>query len=150
MAKTSRAAKTTRNKSTVRNSRTTVSGAAKPDASGAGDIVAEKAAGTQDVASAFPFNPNKAAEYDPDAALAPPEGASVTPADPIVGASTVSEVNGSAKVGGGGPNVGQNPTVGPLDRVRVDSTDRALTTNQGVPIGDNQSSLKAGLRGPAR
>ena len=24
----------------------------------------------------------------------------------------------------------------------------ALTTNQGVPIGDNQSSLKAGLRGP--
>ena len=36
----------------------------------------------------------------------------------------------------------------PLDRVRVDSTDRALTTNQGVPVGDNQSSLKAGLRGP--
>jgi catalase len=32
--------------------------------------------------------------------------------------------------------------------VRVDSTDRALTTNQGVPVGDNQSSLKAGLRGP--
>ena len=108
---------------------------------------AEKAAATQDVASAFPFNPNKAAEYDPDAALRP-EGASVKPADPIVGASTVSEVNGSDKVGSGGPNIGQNPTVGPLDRVRVDSTDRALTTNQGVPIGDNQSSLKAGLRGP--
>jgi hypothetical protein len=46
------------------------------DTSGAGDIVAEKAAGTQDVASAFPFNPNKAAEYDPDATLAPPERAS--------------------------------------------------------------------------
>ena len=44
--------------------------------------------------------------------------------------------------------IGQNPTVGPLDRVRVDSTDRALTTNQGVSIGDNQNSLKAGLRGP--
>ena len=125
-----------------------MSGPAEPDASGAGDIVAEKAAGTQDVASAFPFNPNKAAEYDPDAALAPPEGASVKPADPIVGASTVSEVNGSDKVGSGGPNIGQNPTVGPLDRVRVDSTDRALTTNQGVSIGDNQNSLKAGLRGP--
>ena len=74
MAKSSRSSKTPKNKSAVRNSRTTVSGPAKPDASGAGDIVAEKAAGAQDVASAFPFNPNKAAEYDPDAALAPPAG----------------------------------------------------------------------------
>ena len=32
--------------------------------------------------------------------------------------------------------------------MRVDSTDRVLTTNQGVPIADNQNSLKAGLRGP--
>jgi catalase len=148
MAKSSRPAKTAKDKSTVRNSRATVSGPAEPDASGPGDILAEKAAGTQDVASAFPFNPNKAAEYDPDAALAPPEGASVKPADPIVGASTVTERNGSEKVGSGGPNIGHNPTVGPLDRVRVDSTDRALTTNQGVPVGDNQNSLKAGLRGP--
>src|SRR6185295_2417296 len=140
MPKSSRPSKTTKNKSTVRNSRTTVSGPAEPDASGPGDIVAEKAAGTQDLASAFPFNPNKAAEYDPDAALAPPE--------PIVGASTVTERNASDKVGSGGPNIGQNPTVCPLDRVRVDSTDRALTTNQGVAIADNQSSLKAGLRGP--
>src|SRR5688572_21789481 len=148
MAKSSRPAKTAKNKSTVRNSRTTVSGPAEPDASGTGDSVAEKAAGTQDLASAFPFNPNKLAEYDPDAALAPAEGASVKPSDPIAGASTVSELNGSEKVGRGDPHIGQNPTVGPLDRVRVDSTDRALTTNQGVPIADNQSSLKAGLRGP--
>src|SRR6476619_4341934 len=150
MAKPSRAAKTTKNKnkSKLRNSRTTVSGPAEPDASGPGDILAEKAAGTQDVASAFPFNPNKAAEYDPDAAVAPSEGASVKPADPIVGASTVTELNGSDKVGSGGPNIGQNPTVGPLDRVRVDSSDRVLTTNQGVPVADNQNSLKAGLRGP--
>ena len=79
---------------------------------------------------------------------APPEGPSVKSADPIVGASTVTELNGSDKVGSGGPNIGQNPTVGPLDRVRVDSTDRVLTTNQGVPVADNQNSLKAGLRGP--
>ncbi len=105
-------------------------------------------AGTQDVASAFPFNPIKSAEYDPAAALAPPEGPSVKPADPIVGASTVTESNGSDKVGSGGPKIGQNPTVGSLDRVRVDSTDRGLTTNQGVPVADNQNSLKAGLRGP--
>jgi len=148
MPKSSRPTKTAKDKSTVRNSRTTVSGPAEPDASGAGDIVAEKAAGTQDVASAFPFNPNKAAEYNPKAALAPPQGASVKPADPIVGASTVTELNGSDKVGGGGPNIGQNPTVGSLDRVRVDATNRVLTTNQGVAVADNQNSLKAGLRGP--
>src|SRR5262245_40557589 len=115
-------------KNTVRNSRTTVSGPATPDASGQGDVVAEKAAATHDLASTLPFNPNKAAEYDPDAAVDPPEGVSVKPADPIVGASTVSEVNGSEKVGSGGAPIGHNPTVGPLDRVRVDSTDRVLTT----------------------
>ena len=52
MAKSSRPPGTkkmsTKNKSTVRNSRTTVSGPAEPDASGAGDIAAEKAAATQD------------------------------------------------------------------------------------------------------
>ena len=32
--------------------------------------------------------------------------------------------------------------------MRVDSGGRALTTNQGVPVADNQNSLKAGLRGP--
>ena len=148
MAKSSRSEKSAKNKSTIRNSRTTVSGPAEPDASGQGDILAEKSAGSQDVASAFPFNTNKAAEYDPNAAVAPPEGAFVTPADPIVGASTVTEVNASDKVGGGAPNIGKNPTVGPLDRVRVDSTDRVLTTNQGVAVADNQNSLKAGLRGP--
>jgi catalase len=147
-SKRSKPSKDSKDRSTVRNSRTTVSGPAEPDAAGRGDVTAEKAAATQDVSSAFTFNPNKAAEYDPDAALAPPEGASVKPSDPIAGASTVTELNGSDKVGSGGPNIGQNPTVGPLDRVRVDSTDRALTTNHGVPVADNQSSLKAGLRGP--
>ena len=140
--------KAPRKQSTTRNSRATVSGPATPDTSGRGDALAEKFAGTQDLASAFPFNPNKAAEYDPAAALAPRTGPVVKPDDPIVGSSTVTEVNGSEKTGSGGPPVGHNPTSGPLDRVRVDSTDRALTTNQGVPIADNQSSLKAGLRGP--
>jgi catalase len=148
MAKSSRSSKSTKKQSTVRNSRATVSGPAEPDSSGAGDVAAEKAAASQNVASAFAFNPNKAAEYDPEAFTAPPEGARVKADDPVAGASTVSELNESAKAGSGGPNIGRNPTVGPLDRVRVDSSDRALTTNQGVPIGDNQSSLKAGLRGP--
>ena len=145
--KDSRSAKSPKN-SAVRNSRSTVSGPAPPDSSGDGDIAAEKATATQDVASAFTFNFNKAAEYDRDAALAPPEGVSVEAADPIAGASTVSELNGSDKVGSGGPNIGRNPAVGSLDRVRVDSTGQSITTNQGVPVADNQNSLKAGLRGP--
>ncbi len=129
-------------------SRPTSGGPAKPAPPLPGDPVAEKAAGTQQLAASRPFNPGKAAEYNPDAALAPPRGSSETPADPLVGASTVTEMQGSEKVGSGGPVVGHNSTVGSLDRVRVDSTNRALTTNQGVPVGDNQSSLKAGLRGP--
>ena len=147
MAKSTRR-QTPGKQSTLRNSRTTVSGPAAPDNSGVGDALADKAAGTQDLASAFPFNTIKSAEYDPDAALAPPEGPSAKPADPIVGASTVSESNGSEKTGSGGPNIGHNPTVGSLDRVRVDSTGRQITTNQGVPVADNQHSLKVGLRGP--
>src|ERR1700748_1139551 len=31
---------------------------------------------------------------------------------------------------------------------QASGTDTLLTTNQGVPIGDNQNSLKAGARGP--
>ena len=34
------------------------------------------------------------------------------------------------------------------DRARSDASDQAMTTNQGVAIGDNHNSLKAGLRGP--
>jgi catalase len=40
-------------------------------------------------------------------------------------------------------------TASPLDRVRADATDQVLTTNQGVPIADNQNSLRAGDRGPS-
>jgi catalase len=66
---------------------------------------------------------------------------------PIVGSSTVSERNRSDKTGAGAVE-GENPTTASIDRVRVDSTGRVLTTNQGVAVGDNQNSLKAGLRGP--
>jgi len=68
--------------------------------------------------------------------------------DPIVGASTVTEATGSAKVGSGGASPAATDN-GPLDRVRADNTARTLTTNHGVPVADNQHSLKAGLRGPA-
>lgn len=67
MAKSSRSSKTEKSrqakhsssKSTIRNSRVTVSGPARPNTSGARrGCAAEKAAATDDVASAFPFNPN--------------------------------------------------------------------------------------------
>lgn len=44
---------------------------------------------------------------------------------------------------------GANATAASLERVRVDASDRPLTTNQGVRISDNQNTLKAGLRGPS-
>jgi catalase len=130
-------------------SRATASGPAQPSASphSADDLTA-KMAGTQDLSSSLRFNANKPSEYDPAAAANPPEGPARAPRDPIVGSSTVTEQNGSDKVGSGGPTIGTNKTIAPLDRVRVDSSKRELTTNQGVPIGDNQHSLKAGLRGP--
>jgi catalase len=129
--------------------RATVSAPAHPSASAdSTDELSAKSAGTQALAAAFPFNQNKPLEFDPQAAVNPEPGQWAKPDDPIVGASTVSEINGSDKVGSGGPPIGENKTIAPLDRVRVDSTARQLTTNQGVPIGDNQNSLKAGLRGP--
>ena len=130
--------------------RATVSGPARPApvAANTDDHLAAKVKGTQELAATFPYNANKPLEYDPKAALRPRPGASAKPADPIVGASTVTETNASEKVGGGVPPIGTNETIAPLDRVRVDSTGRPLTTNLGVPVGDNQSSLKAGLRGP--
>ncbi len=108
------------------------------------DDASAKAAGTEAIAEAFPFNAAKASEF----AEAPAAGQSVEPPHPLVTGSTLSETNASEKVGRGNPQVSFNPTNGPLDRVRVDSGARALTTNQGVAIADNQNSLKAGLRGP--
>ena len=130
--------------------RSTVSGPAKPDrdAAKAADALSTKMKGTQALAAAMPFNPNKAGEYG-DRARTPNAGQTVKPSDPSVAGSTVTEGTASDKVGGGEPPSGANPGNAPLDRVRVDSGGQMLTTNQGVPVADNQNSLKAGLRGPA-
>ncbi|AXK72688.1 catalase [Lysobacter sp. TY2-98] len=128
--------------------RKTDSGSAKAPPPGTGDAAAEKMAQTQQVAAAMPTNTAKASEYAKRGALpVAPEGDHVG-IEPIVGASTLSEVNVSDKTGAPAA-LGENPTVDPLDRVRVDSTGQAITTNQGVPVADNQNSLKAGVRGPA-
>jgi catalase len=130
---------------TESSARSTVSGTARRARSG-GDPAAAKLAATELLAEAFPFNAAKPSEFG-KASAAPKAGQTAPPPDPSVGASTLSEGNASAKLGEGAAE-GSNPANGPLDRVRVDSTGRVLTTNQGVPIGDNQNSLKAGLRGP--
>jgi catalase len=130
-------------------SRATVSGPARPEASThSPDDLTAKMAGTEALARKFPFNTTKPSEYGQDPGQAAPAGQSAKSDDPIVGASTVQEGVGSDKLGSGFPPIGANKTVGPLDRVRVDSSNRELTTNHGVPVGDNQNSLKAGLRGP--
>jgi catalase len=129
--------------------RSTMSGpAALPAGVDLTDAAVAKLAGTAALAASMPHNPTKAAEYG-DAARTPVEGTIVEPADPSITGSTLTETNVSPKTGAQAPLVGFNPTVGPLTRVRVDSANQALTTNQGVPIADNQNSLKAGLRGPA-
>ena len=131
-----------------RQSRATASGPAVPAATPTDDPAAHQHIVVSSVSASFTHNPTKAAEYDPEATLAPPAGAAAPSRDPIAGASTVSEANGSAKTGSGGAIVGRDPLSRPLDRVRVDATDRGLATNQGVPVADNQHSLKEGLRGP--
>ncbi len=133
-------------RSNVASPRGTVSGPSRPSKV-IRDAAAAKAAATELVAEAFPFNAAKPSEFE-KAALKPQPGQNVDPPHPSVGGSTLSERNTSAKTGKP-PLPGSNPGQDPLERVRVDSSGRALTTNQGVTIGDNQNSLKAGLRGPS-
>src|SRR5688572_24515580 len=131
---------------TKTSARSTVSGPSRR--SGATrDAAAAKLESVEIVAEAFPFNAAKPSEYG-KASAKPQAGQSVDALDPKVGASTLSEVNASPKTGKTAVP-GFNPGSDPLTRVRVDSGGRALTTNQGVTVGDNQNSLKAGLRGPS-
>ncbi|MBC7983838.1 MAG: catalase [Candidatus Obscuribacterales bacterium] len=128
----------------------TVSGPARKagnNAVKATDLLAFKAAGTAKLAAAMPFNTNKPAEYTRDGALNPPAGEHATPIEPSITGSTLTEKTASAKTGAS-PAIGENRMNQPLDRVRVDSQAHVLTTNQGVPVANNQLSLKAGVRGP--
>ncbi|TPG20616.1 catalase, partial [Variovorax ginsengisoli] len=119
-----------------------------PAAAGKGDLPTQKAIDTQALASAMPSNPNKPLEHGLANAALTPAGATVSPPSRLPGASTLSEANASSKTGTVAQE-GVNATIDTLDRVRVDSSGQVLTTNQGVPIADNQNSLKAGPRGPA-
>lgn len=130
------------------SARSTISSPGRHDAGAdlADDLVAKLEA-TEAVAEALPFNTNKPNEYG-KATFDPRPGASVPDPDPRVTASTLTESIKSDKVGTRARE-GVDPANQSLDRVRVDSSGRPLTTNQGVRVADNQHSLKAGLRGPA-
>ncbi|MES2523465.1 MAG: catalase [Gemmatimonadota bacterium] len=104
--------------------------------------------GAQQAAAAVPYNPLKAGEHGLEQGHAPEAGAPVEPHDPIDTASTVTEHAASPKTGDGQPVLGHNAGNESLDRARVDSTGQMHTTNMGIPVADNQNSLKAGLRGP--
>ncbi|WP_233167474.1 catalase [Xylophilus sp. ASV27] len=118
-----------------------------PPRAGARQPALQQARAVGEAVAAMPYNATKAAEYG-EVSACPVTGATVKPAHASAGASTLSEGNHSQKtVDRAGAGV--NAAGGELSRVRADSSGQMLTTNQGVPIADNQSSLKAGLRGPA-
>ncbi|MES2583109.1 MAG: catalase [Pseudomonadota bacterium] len=106
-----------------------------------------KAQQTDRLAAAMLFNANKAVEHGLANARQPHTGQTNAPASRLPTGSTLTEENGTQKTGSVAPE-GLNASIETLDRVRVDSSGQRLTTNQGVVIADNQSSLKAGLRGP--
>ena len=130
------------------SARSTVSAPARKDARGPSDAATKKAEATQALASGLPFNPNKGAEYG-RASGDPRPGPTVDVEDSRATGSTLTETASSRKVGAGKALLGASPASLPLDRVRADASGQRLTTNQGVPVADNQHSLKAGLRGPA-
>lgn len=115
-----------------------------PTAPGA-EALDRKQAPAEFLGQSMPGNAAKVSEYSEGH---PEKGQVTRLPSPGIGASTVTEPIGSVKLGTGVPAIGLNSGNQPLDRSRVDSTRRGLTTNQGLPVADNQNSLKAGVRGP--
>ena len=112
------------------------------------DLIDSQLQDTDSTAAALPFNEEKAAEYAPDNGVNPQEGTQIEPPSLIVTGSTLTEHVVNNKTGQPAAP-GASPASDSLNRVRTDASGQRLTTNQGVPVADNQASLKAGLRGPA-
>ncbi|HXJ40905.1 MAG TPA: catalase, partial [Bryobacteraceae bacterium] len=123
---------------------TTVSGPSHPTASLT--ELAGHAAEQQALAETMPFNSVKRSEYGAPSTSAPPEGPHQPMPSPSTGAGTLSEKNESHK--SGPATLEPQSLEGTLESKRIYSEGQALTTNQGVPVANNQDSLKAGLRGP--
>ncbi len=112
------------------------------------DRLQSKVDATEEMVASIPHNANKRSEYaiggEPQP---PPEGRTEAPKNNDATGSTITESNESEK-NGAKAAPGTNPNNGPLEKHRVDSGGRSITTNQGVPVADNQHSLRLGLRGP--
>jgi catalase len=108
--------------------------------------LADHAAEQQALAETMPFNSVKRSEYGAPSTSAPPEGPHQPMPSPSTGAGTLSEKNESLK--SGPATLEPQSLEGSLGSKRIYSEGQALTTNQGVPVANNQDSLKAGLRGP--
>jgi catalase len=122
---------------------TTVSGASNPPPNLT--ELADHAAQQQTLVEARPFNVAKPTEYGARSTAAV-EGPHEPMPSPTTGAGTLSEKNESLKTGPA--TLEPQSLEGSLAGKRVNSAGQMLTTNQGVPVGNNQDSLKAGLRGP--
>ena len=124
---------------------------AQPTASkskGGQAALAEKFGSTGEVAAAVLHNPLKAREHGHDNAIAP-SGRHAGQAALAAGRGEHGQrIPSVRQAGHRPPQEGVNATIRPLDGVRVDAGARHLTTNQGTAVGDNQNSLKQGLRGP--
>jgi len=98
-----------------------------------------------DVSGSIEYNETKESEYADNGKVA--VSGKVSPVfDELATASTLSEKNVSDKTGAGSDSDYRD---GSLDKARATPKPGPLTTNQGVLIADNQSSLKVGARGPA-
>ncbi|HEY8357866.1 MAG TPA: catalase, partial [Ramlibacter sp.] len=148
MPKTNKPAAPARKTAAKSAARNTDSGPSRIDPAAPDDIPARQKFETEQLAAGMDNSANKAAEHGFANGVQPLAGATVTPASRLPLASTLTEAFGTEKTGSMAPE-GVNSTIEPLDRVRVDSAGQVLTTNQGVPIADNQNSLKYGVRGPA-
>ena len=115
------------------------------------DVTAAQGKKASGIAQKMPANANKAFEYGHLNAIEPKAGATVSVSDASLTASTASERQENTKTGkpdSKSRDTNASAPAGSLSRVRADGAGQQLTTNQGVPVADNQNSLKAGLRGP--
>ena len=123
---------------------TTSSGPSHPPAPKT--AVAKHGADQNALAGEMPINPGKRMEYGSEHTAEPAAGKTRDMPSSSSGAGTLSEQNVSDKTGE--PALEPVALDGALTLKRVNDSGQGLTTNQGVAISDNQSSLKAGLRGP--
>ena len=103
---------------------------------------------TSAMVAVMPFNAAKAAEHGLDNGVSPPHGAAMEPASRLASGITLTESAEGGKLGTEAADC-CNPGNASPDRVRVDSTGQAHTTNQGVAQADKQNSLQYGVRGLA-